>query len=613
MSLAVEKELPVAAAAFGVEQSLSKARWVMVRDDMKDVQDIMRLRKMPELVARILSSRNVALDDVDSFVDPKLAKDFPDPFSLQGMRAFADEICDEIEKGTKFAIFGDFDVDGSTSSAVFIRFFRALGLDIPFYIPDRMKEGYGPNINALKNLQDQGAEYVFIADCGTTSFDVVSAGRELGLKIVIFDHHESEDSLPDANHVINPKRRDDESGLDALAAVGVVYLACVALNNELKTRGYYEAKGLTAPDMRSFLDLVALGTVCDMVPLTGANRLFVRYGLPMIESCKNIGIQALSEVAGVSGQVDSFTCGFMLGPRINAGSRVHKAFLGAEMLASEDSEHAKNIAWTLNDCNDKRKAIQNEMMNRAKRKVESEGLDQHPVLFIDDEDGHPGLSGLVAGQLKEIYKKPCCVVTYADGEDDRREARGSGRSVPGVNMASAFIAARHAGHVLKGGGHAMAGGFTALPDQIEGLKAFLNENVAHQLGSGEVNIETEIDGVLSVRGVQVELARDIEAFIGPYGMKNEEPLFVLPHVKLNMVDVVGGSHVRCTVSDAEGGSRIKAVAFRAADVPMGVAMLKQQGKLMHLLGYIRINSWNGKETAEFHIKDAAMAAGQPDS
>ena len=207
MSLAVEKELPVAAAAFGVEQSLSKARWVMVRDDMKDVQDIMRLRKMPELVARILSSRNVALDDVDSFVDPKLAKDFPDPFSLQGMRAFADEICDEIEKGTKFAIFGDFDVDGSTSSAVFIRFFRALGLDIPFYIPDRMKEGYGPNINALKNLQDQGAEYVFI----------------------------------------NPKRRDDESGLDALAAVGVVYLACVALNNELKTRGYYEARASQRP------------------------------------------------------------------------------------------------------------------------------------------------------------------------------------------------------------------------------------------------------------------------------------------------------------------------------------------------------------------------------
>jgi single-stranded-DNA-specific exonuclease len=609
MSLAHEKARPARGAAFGIERSLNKARWVMAEDSLSDVQDIMRMQKMPELVAKLLSSRGIQGDAVEPFIDPKLARDFPDPFSMQGMRDFADDIATEIEKSTKFAVFGDFDVDGSTSSAVFVRFFRALGFEIPFYIPDRMAEGYGPNINALKSLQDQGAEYVFIADCGTTSFDVIAAGREMGLKIVIFDHHEPEDKLPVANHVINPKRHDDESGLDVLAAVGVCYLSCVAINNVLKARGYYDAKGLKAPDMRNMLDLVALGTVCDMVPLTGANRLFVRYGLPMIERQSNIGIKALSEVAGVSGTVDSYTCGFMLGPRINAGSRVHKAYLGAEMLSSEDAEHAKNIAWTLNDCNDKRKAIQTEMIERAKRKVEAEGLDQHPLLFIDDEKGHPGLSGLVAGQVKELYNKPCIVVTYADGEDGRREGRGSGRSVAGVNMATAFIDARHAGHVLKGGGHAMAGGFTLLPEQVEGLQAFLNEHVAKQLESAEPMVDTEIDGVISVRGVQVGLARDIERFVGPYGMANEEPLFVLPNVKLQMVDVVGGAHVKCMIVDAEGGSRIKAIAFRAADTEMGEVMLKKQGAPMHVVGFIRINSWNGNETAELHIKDVALLQG----
>ena len=594
-------------AAFGVQRSANAARWVMADDDMSAIQSIMRMQKMPELVARILSSRGIDADDVDAFIDPKLARDFPDPFSMQDMRAFAEDAADDIENGVKIAVFGDFDVDGSTSSAVFIKFFRAIGIEIPFYIPDRMVEGYGPNINALKTLQEKGAEYVFIADCGTTSFDVIAQGRELGLKITIFDHHESEDKIPNANFVINPKRRDDESGLGVLAAVGVCYLACVAINNVLKSRGYYDKNNITPPDMRMFLDLVALGTVCDMVPLNGANRLFVRHGLPMIERQLNTGIAALSDVAGVSGKVDSYTCGFMLGPRINAGSRVHKAYLGAEMLASEDADHAKNIAWTLNDCNDKRKAIQDEMMQRAKRKVEAEGLDQNALLFIDDEDGHPGLSGLVAGQLKEIYKKPCCVVTYATGEDGRREGRGSGRSVPGVNMASAFIDARHAGHCVKGGGHAMAGGFTVLPEQVDGLKTFLNDHVQKQLESAETSVETVIDGVLSVRGVQVDFARDVERFIGPYGMANEEPLFILPHVKLQFVDVVGGSHVKCTIVDAEGGSRIKAVAFRALDTDMGQLMLNKQGALMHVVGFIRINSWNGNESAELHIKDVALA------
>ncbi len=592
--------------ALNVSESLMKNRWVFHEVDDRKVERIMQVHGLPEIVARLLVARNVDIEEVESFLYPKLSKHFPDPMSLKDMPEFAHWVVEEIQKGKKIGFFGDFDVDGSTSTAIFIKFFRALGLETPFHIPDRLTEGYGPNIKALAKLKEQGCDIVFIADCGTTSFDVVEQGRALGLDIVIFDHHQSEETLPVANFIINPKRHDDNSGLDMLCAATVCFLACVAVNTEYRKAGLF--KGQQEPPLKDWLDLIAMATICDMVPLTGPNRLFVQYGLQKMMTTENIGLKALCEVSGVKGLPTVMHMGFNLGPRINAGSRVHKADLGAKLLSSEDGEEALNIAWTLNDCNDKRKEIQAQMMQEALGQVAARNLDQHDLIFVADESWHAGLSGLVAGQVKERFGKPTVCVTFATNEKGELEGRGSGRSIVGVNMAAAFIDARNAGLVLKGGGHAMAGGFTVTPDQIEPLKSFLNDHVAKQLNGAPILSEKQIDAMVSVSGAHIDFVKLIEVHGGPYGQGNPEPLFSIPNARVQRVDIVAKNHVRCYISDLEGGRSIKAMAFGAVGTPLGDALLEQSHmQNFHLLGQFKVNEWQGRESVDFFIKDAAFS------
>lgn len=590
-----------------------QARWVVPATEQALVERIARQHGLPEIIARLLSARQVAPDDVESFLYPKLARHFPDPFSLAGMEALAVYLAQAVADGRKIAVFGDFDVDGATSTAILVRFFRHMGIEAPFYIPDRTKEGYGPNENALRILKERGAEIVIMCDCGITAFEVIAAGRKMGLEVVVLDHHEAEDRLPDANHVINPKRRDDKSGLGMLAACGVTFLACVALNAKLRESGWFAKHGLQEAPLKDWLDIVALGTVCDMVPLTGANRLFVRAGFERMAKQGNPGIAALCAAAKMSGAPTAYHAGFVLGPRINAGSRVHQADLGARLLSTDDAEEAKNIAWTLNDCNEQRKEIQDEMVEQAVAMVEQGGLQDRPLILVGHKDWHPGLSGLVAGRLKEKYGKPSVVVTYAPGPDGALEGRGSGRSVAGVNMGAAFIDARNQGLLLKGGGHAMAAGFTVAADMVEPLSEFLTTHVAKQMNGQVALMETVIDGVLSVRGAHPDFVRIIQDHMGPFGQGHPEPLFVLPNVRVHMVDIVGKDHVRATVSDWEGGARLKAMAFRSADTPLGQALLKQgKNQPFHLVGHFKLDTWNGTERVEMHIQDAAFALeGQP--
>lgn len=587
-----------------VDRSLLLSRWVLPAVDEAQVAQMVQAHGVPDMVARMLSARGVGVAGFQSFLQPTLAQDFPDPLRLKGMRDAAAELTASILAGRKFALFADFDVDGATSTAILVRFFRYLGIDMPFHIPDRLSEGYGPNIPALKKLQEQGAEIVILADCGTTAFDVVEQARGMGLDIVILDHHEAEEKLPIANHIINPKRKDDESGYDMLAACGVSFLLCVALNASLRDAGYFGDRP-PAP-MKSWMDILALGTVCDMVPLTGPNRLFVKYGLEQMAETENPGLRALMDVAGVKGAPDPYTCGFMLGPRINAGGRIHKADLGATLLSTDDAEAAKNIAWTLNDCNDKRKDMQAEMMDQAMRMVVDRGLDQHPAILVGDESWHPGLNGLVAGRLVEKYKRPAAVIAYTPGHDHALEGRGSGRSVPGINIASAFIDARNRDLLIKGGGHAMAAGFTILPDRVEPFRDFFLDHIARQ-AAGQVEVsETAVDGVLSVRGATLDLVKTLQQ-VGPFGQANPEPLFILPHVRVQSVDIVGADHVRLQIGDSDGGGRMKAMAFRAAENPVGQAFLSARGGNMHLLGRLKLNEWQGRESVELHVEDAAPA------
>ncbi len=590
----------MADSIFKVEQSLMLSRWVVPDVELNLIEQVARKYGLPEVVARLLCARQVPDAEIPVFLNPTLKDNFPDPFLLKGMREMADFVADAIVAKRKISIFGDFDVDGATSSAILYRFLKHYGVEARVYIPDRLTEGYGPNTEALQTLKNDGAEIVFLLDCGTTAFDIVGEGRAMGLEIIILDHHEAEDKLPEATHIVNPKRKDDTSGLTMLAACGVTFMACVAINNRLK-----EKTGEAGPHLKNWLDLVALGTVCDMVPLRSVNRLFVKAGFVQMARRENPGIKALLEVAKVNNAPDPFTAGFVLGPRINAGSRVHKADLGAQLLCTDDAEEAKNIAWTLHDCNEKRKEMQAQMEFEAIEKIEKQGLDQFPAIVVDDENWHPGLAGLVAGRIKDKYGKPACVVTYTD--NGRKEGKGSGRSVPGVNIAQVFIDARVAGVLEKGGGHAMAGGFTLLPEKLDAFRQFVCEHVKKQSKSLTANSQTVIDGVLSIRGVRADFVKMIQNSVGPFGQEHPEPIFALNNVRIHSADVVGSSHVRVMAGDWEGGSRLKAVAFRAVGAPLGDALLKQGRRPFHLCGTLKINEWQGRESVEMHIKDAAFA------
>ncbi|HRK96972.1 MAG TPA: single-stranded-DNA-specific exonuclease RecJ [Alphaproteobacteria bacterium] len=595
-------------AALRVDRSVMDARWVFPDVSNDKINRMMTDFSVPEIVARLLVARNVEPDQVQSFLFPRLAKDFPDPFALKDMEGFSQWMADAIIAKRKIAAFCDFDVDGSTSAAVLKKFFFHLGMDIPLYIPDRMTEGYGPNTQALKTLKDQGAEIVLMADCGTTSFDVIAQGRELGLDICIFDHHEQGDHLPDSTWIINPKRKDDISGFGMLAAVGVTFLACVAINKTLRERGYFEQNNMDEAPLKDWLDLVGLGTVCDMVPLTGANRLLVRIGFQQMAQHRNVGLKALCDVGGLKKSPTPMDAGFVLGPRINAGSRVHQADLGAKLLSCNDPEESKNLAWTLNDCNAKRKSIQNDMMREALDMIEQKSLAERPIIMVADQSWHVGLNGLVAGQIKERFGKPACCIAFAPGMSGELEGRGSGRSVAGFNMAALFMAAKDAGLVLKGGGHAMAAGFTVEPDKIEALEEFFTTEAERIMAGVEMVSEEHVDGIATIRGIKPDFIKILEDNVGPFGQENPEPKFILPHMRVVMADIVGEQHARIQMTDSEGGTRMKAIAFRAVGTPLGDLLLSSKGgRLLHLLGQFKVNHWNGIDNVEFMISDASVA------
>lgn len=599
-----------------VHRSLKDSRWVFPAVEQDVVSRISQAHGLPDFIARMLHLRGVDVDGVDGFLNPTLGRHFPDPFSMRGMKEFAEEMAKKIIDGEKIGVLADFDVDGATSGAILIRFLRHCGIEPCVYIPDRLSEGYGPSLNALQTLKHEGAKTVIMADCGTTAFEPVSGGRNIGLDIVIFDHHEAEAELPVANHVINPKRKDCPSGLGMLAACGVSFLACVALNNVLRREKFFEKRGMAEAPLKNWMDLVALGTVCDMVPMTGPNRLFVRVGFEQMAAKNNHGIRALCEVANLETAPTQMDAGFTIGPRINAGSRVHKSDLGARLLSTDDMDEARSIAFVLDDCNEQRKKIQSQMMKEAVERVERDGLDKEPVIIVSDPDWHPGLSGLVAGRLKERFGKPAVVVTFATNPDGVQEGRGSGRSITGVNMADAFISARNEGFLVKGGGHAMAGGFTVMPDRLPDLRAYLAQTIAAQMENIDTSTETVIDGIATIRGAQTQFVRLVTDRIGPFGPQNVEPTFALAHVRIQMADVLKDKHIRIQMSDWEGGPRMKAMFFNGVGTKLGQALLTHNQNLFHMAGQFKINSWQGRESVEFMLSDAAHASaggnGAPD-
>src|SRR6266850_7121896 len=482
-----------AATFLGVERSICGRRWRLRSGDMPEAQIIAERLALPEIVGRLLAQRGIDCNHAPGFLAPRLRDQLPDPSHLRDMDAAVERLVRAVRDGETIALFGDYDVDGATSAALLTRFFAATGTPTRIYVPDRLREGYGPNTPALLRLHEEGVRVVVTVDCGTTAHLPLAEAAAAGLEVIVIDHHVAEPLLPAAIAIVNPNRLDEESPHRSLAAVGVAFLLVVAVNRALRQAGWY-ARGRAEPDLMGWLDLVALGTVCDVVPLFGINRALVAQGIKVARRNANPGLAALAAVAGVSEPLDAYHLGFLLGPRVNAGGRVGAADLGARLLATDDPTLAAELATRLDGYNSERREIEARTLEAAIEAVEA-GPQSPALVFVAAEGWHPGVIGIVAARLKERYQRPACVVALEGGI-----GKGSGRSVPGVALGPAVIAARQAGLLVNGGGHAMAAGFTVAADKLEALRVFLAERLGDGRGGERLKPELAIDGALSATG-----------------------------------------------------------------------------------------------------------------
>ncbi len=587
-----------ASAVLGVERSLLGRRWLERAGDARAGMALAQRLDQPEIVGRILARRGVALEDAERFLNPLLRDALPDPSHLLDLDRAVARLAAAVQKRETVAVFGDYDVDGATSTALLKRFLEAAGTRVIVHIPDRQREGYGPNAPALLALQRAGAAVVVTVDCGITAHAPLAAAADAGLDVIVVDHHVGEPSLPRAVAVINPNRLDETSEHRMLAAVGVAFLLVVGVNRALRRVGWYE--GRREPDLMGWLDLVALGTVADVVPLTGLNRALVAQGLKVMRKRGNAGLAALADVAGISEPIGAYHAGFILGPRVNAGGRVGAADLGARLLATDDPAEAHALAQQLDAHNGERRTIEARVLAQAMAQVEEAG--RCAVSFAAGEGWHPGVIGIVAGRLKDRYGRPACVVAMAGGI-----GRGSGRSVSGLALGQVVIAARQAGLVSAGGGHDMAAGFTVAADQLVALRDFIEARAAAALGTGDAVAGTVgIDGALTAAGATPALVETVER-IGPFGTGNSEPRFALPQLRVVRADAVGGAHVRLVLADGAGPARLKAIAFRALDGALGPALLSHGGAAFHIAGHLRADHWQGRDGVQLVIDDAAPA------
>ncbi len=563
-----------------------------------------QIEGLPDIVARVLAGRGVEAADAMRYLEPKLRDLLPDPSTLVGMDAAAARLARAVATREAVAIFGDYDVDGACSSALLAGFLRDAGARPRIHIPDRLIEGYGPNSEAIRMLAADGATLLVTVDCGTTSHEPLAEARRLGLDVVVLDHHQAPEQLPQVEALVNPNRQDDLSGLGHLCAAGVVFLTLVATSRELRRQGFWAQRG-AEPDLLASLDLVALATVADVVPLKGLNRAFVRQGIAMLRGRTRAGLAALLDVAGLDGPVQPWHLGFLLGPRINAGGRIGDAGLGARLLMTADEIEARSIAAELNRLNQERQEIEKLAVEEAVAQAEfaltkAEDL---PVLLARSAEWHPGIVGLVAARLKERFRRPA----FALAQNGEGGATGSGRSVAGVDLGRAVRQAVDAGLALKGGGHAMAAGVTLAPGQDVAFHAFLAERLAPEVAQARESESLLVDAAMSAGGANPRLLAEIEK-AGPYGAGCPEPVFVFPsHRLVDAVEIGTGGHVRIKLRSGDGAT-IGGIAFRIAQEPLGRALLAARGESVHLAASLTLNRWGGKETVEVRVIDLARVA-----
>ena len=584
--------------------SLSGRRWTVKGTDERLAMAISQRLKVPEIVGGVLARRGIELEDAENFLDPKIKTHLPDPLHLLDMEKAATRISDAIINDELIAVFGDYDVDGATSSALLKMFIGAAGGRVIVYIPDRIKEGYGPNVDAMTKLKEQGAKVVITVDCGTTAFEPLKAATNMGLDVVVVDHHEAETTLPDVLAVVNPKRIDETSPHTHMAAVGVTFLLAVQVNRILRERGWYGTEDRTEPDLTGLLDIVALGTVCDVVPLKGVNRALVAQGLKVMAGRNNIGLRALADASNIKETPSAYHLGFVLGPRINAGGRVGASDLGTKLLSSNNSSEAMEIASRLNELNAERQDIEAVVLEEAILQVEGrmEDGDPGPFVVASGEGWHPGVIGIVASRLKEQFNRPSAVISF-DGD----MGTASARSVAGADLGAAVIAARQEGIIIKGGGHAMAAGFSVARENLTKLEQFIGARMRDAIGDNPPPPGLLFDGMIALSGANTWLVKSLDS-VAPFGVGNAEPRFIIKDVRFVEARPVGAdqSHVRLVMAD-ETGKRLTGIAFRAQSSDLGPGLLNHGGKPFHVAGKLRINDWQGRESAQLIVEDAAPA------
>ncbi len=592
-------------AFLDVNSSASGQRWVERLDgkSRNTAIAISQTLDVPELIGRVMAGRGVELEDAAAFLSPSIRELMPDPDVLTDMQVATARICDAIQSNQQVAIFGDYDVDGASSSALMSKFLSHHGIKNEIYIPDRIFEGYGPNPDAINILINNGAKLIITVDCGATSFEALAEATKNKTNVVVLDHHQMGDELPECTALVNPNRQDDLSSLGHLCAAGVVFMTLVACVRELRSRGFYNEDN-KAPDLLSWLDLVALATVCDVVPLKGLNRAFVVKGLQVMSQQQNIGLRALMRVGRLDGPPRPYHLGFVLGPRINAGGRIGDAALGSRLMTTDDDILAEEIAQQLEDLNKQRQAAEKIMLEQAVAEAEAEMRDGEgpAVMLTASGQWHPGIVGLLASRLKDRFKRPAFAIAF----DRNDKGSGSGRSIAGVDLGAAVRAAVDEGILEKGGGHAMAAGLTVTKDKLGDLRGFLETRLEEAVGETRSNQILKIDGALTARSATLDLFDMLER-AGPYGQGHSQPIFAFPAHQIRFAKVVGADHVSLSVS-AGDGAQLRGVAFRAADTQMGQLLLNNQGRPVHLAGTLTADFWQGSRRVQLRLLDAAEAS-----
>ena len=585
----------------GVTRSATGISWEHRLDERQEMTAlaIAQGHGVSDIVARVLAGRGVSAADTERFLDPTIRELLPDPALLTDMDKAAARLVAAITAREKIAIFGDYDVDGAASSALLKRFLAHYGVESEIYIPDRIFEGYGPNPEAMRELVSRGASLIVTVDCGTNSAASIDAAREAGADVVVLDHHQVGGELPEAVAVVNPNRDDDLSGQGNLCAAGVVFMALVQTARLLRIRD----PGAEQPDLLSMLDLVALATVCDVVPLTGLNRAFVVKGLLAIRQQKNAGLVALARVSRIGEPISPFHLGFLIGPRINAGGRIGDAALGSRLLATDDPVEAGTIAETLDRLNQERQAMEQEMLGEARAEADTElaGGSGPAIIVTASQKWHPGIVGLLASRLKDHARRPAFAIAF----NGNGLGTGSGRSVTGIDLGRLVRAAVEKGLLVKGGGHAMAAGITVQRERLGELRAFFEESAAADVFRLQDEETLRIDAALAADGATQDLLDALEK-AGPFGAGHVAPVFVLPRHRLADARLAGVGHIRADLRSDTGG-RIQAIAFRAADTALGDFLFKNRGATIHVAGALSGNYWNGARTVQFRIIDAALA------